>query len=174
MNNTQKLCLSGILIALIIVLSAYCQIPLGASIRLDLGYAIVVFAALYLGSYYGGLIAIIARIINDFIFSGSISFWWAIGSAFFGFAIGLAYKLSQKISNKYIQTVVLYVSMAIISFVSFAGIVPIIASCIGLDYRFMLGIGVIASVADAIVAMVVGYPLYCIFYKIQDKETTHD
>ena len=54
-----------------------------------------------------------------------------------------------------------------IPFVSFAGIVPIIASCVGLDYKFMLGIGVLASVADAVVSIVLGYPLYYIFSKMK-------
>ena len=159
-KNIFKLCLSGISIALVIVLSTYCQLPLGPSIRLDIGYAVVVIAAMYLGASYGCVIAFLARIINDLIFSGSISFWWAIGSAFFGLAVGLMYHFVNKLSNKKLQAVLVSISLIIISFVSFAGIVPVVASMVGLEYNFMLGIGILASIADAIVSVVLGYPAY--------------
>lgn len=165
MSNTKKLSLAGVLIALIIVLSSYCQIPLGTSIRLDLGYAIVVFAAMFMGPIYGGVIAFLARIIADLIFSGSISIWWAIGSAFFGLAIGIMTKLTNKLIKKRIKIIVIYISIIIISFISFAGIVPIIALCFGLNYYFMLSIGVLASIADAIVALVLGFPAYYIIHE---------
>lgn len=159
-KNLFKLCLSGLFISLIVVLSAYCQIPLGSSIRLDIGYAVVVIAAMYFGPLYGGGIAFLARVLNDFIFSGSVSFWWAIGSAFFGFAIGLVYILFKRIKNEKLRAVAVAFAIAVISFISFAGIVPVVALTVGLNYSFMLGIGVLASVADALVGIVVGYPAY--------------
>ena len=170
MKSTKKLCLGGILIALIVVLSSYCQVPLGASIRLDIGYAVVTFAAMYMGPVFGFFIALFSRIINDLVFSGSISFWWAIGSAFFGLAIGFVYPIIAKIHNGIVKTIILAIVVTIISFVSFSGIVPIVASWVGLEYGFMLGIGVLASIADAIVALVLGYPVYKAICRITKTE----
>ena len=166
-KGIKKLCLACIFIALIIVLSAYCQVPLGTSIRLDVGYAVVVIAAMHLGAGYGCAIAFLARVLNDFIFSGSVSFWWAIGSAFFGLAIGLVYALAKKAESAKVRAAIMSAAIIVISFISFAGIVPVVATCVGLNYSFMLGIGILASVADAIVALVLGYPLHELFKKMK-------
>ncbi len=169
MNKTRKICLLGILIALVIVLSSYCQIPFGSFIRLDLGYAVVTVAALYMGGIYGAVVAFIARIINDFIFSGSISIWWAIGSAFYGLFIGISYKLLLRIKSKIVINVLFAISTVVISFISFVGIVPLIAHFFGISYLFMVGIGIIAAIMDAIVALVIGYPSYLAIKKIKTK-----
>lgn len=166
--TTRKICLAATFIALVVVISSFLQIPMGESIRVDLSYAVVMVASLGFGGLFGALIAFLARIINDMIFSGSISIWWAIGSAFWALCIGYFNQfIVKRFSNKVIRIVLLCVFVMSISFVSFVGIVPFLAYyIIGVDYMFMVSIGVIAAITDGLVALIVGYPLYIAVTKI--------
>ena len=168
MSKIKRLCLGGLFIAIILVLSSYLQIPLGGYIRLDLGYAVVMIASLLFGGIYGGIIAFLARILNDFIFSGYISIWWAIGSAFFGWGVGIMYKyFICRIKLKVAKISALAITTIVASFISFVGIVPILARIIiGVDYVFMLSIGVVAAITDAFVALCIGYPVFELLNKI--------
>lgn len=156
--NTKKMCLSGLFVALCVVLSTYVQVTIGASIRLDLGYAVVMVSSLSFGGLYGCTIAFLARVINDLIFSGTVSVWWAIGSATFAWGIGFVYIHFIINVRKTTQRLFLLALITIVSSVAaFIGIVPVLANLmVGANYGFMLGIGVIAAITDAVVALLIG------------------
>ena len=170
-TKIKRLCLSGMLIALSVVLSAYIKIPIGESIRLDLGYAVVMIGSMFFGGVYGGVIAFISRILNDLLVKGNVNLihvWWAIGSAFFGSVIGLVYtRFLLKLRNRRIKICILFLATICVSFIAFVGIVPPVAALItGTLYSLQLGFGVTAFVVDAIVALCIGYPLYEILIRI--------
>jgi len=156
------------MIALIVVLSSYVQIPLGAAIRLDLSYAVVMFVSLLFGGLYGGAVAFIARILNDFIFSGTVSIWWVIGSAAMAVIIGASQKLFlSKIKKRIVKRAATVTVTIAACAAGFIGIVPVLAHLmIGIEYSVILGYGVLAFISDAIVMVVLGYPLYLTLIKL--------
>ncbi|MDR1733435.1 MAG: ECF transporter S component [Oscillospiraceae bacterium] len=163
----RRVALSAVLVALIVVTSRFVQIPLFATTRLDLSYAIVMVAALLLGPLYGGTVGFLARAVGDLAFSGGIKIPYALGSAAMGAIIGLAQKYWLcKISNKALRFAASAAAAAVGAAVGFIGIVPALGALLfGAGYMVVLAHGATAALVDTIVASALGYPLYRILVK---------
>ncbi|MDR1693302.1 MAG: ECF transporter S component, partial [Oscillospiraceae bacterium] len=119
--SIKRLCVTAMLIAVSVSLSAYIKIPLGDAISLDLGYSVVMVGAMLFGGVYGGIIGFFSRIINDLLVKGSVNvihIWWAIGSAFFGGFLGLIYtRIIINIRKRLLKIVIVSLTTAFSLFI---------------------------------------------------------
>ncbi|MEG0308673.1 MAG: energy coupling factor transporter S component ThiW [Clostridium sp.] len=103
MNNTKKMTVAGVLIALGVCLSTF-YIPLGVAKAFPIQHTINVIAGVFLGPLYAVLMAFCTSLIRGFIGTGSLLAF--PGSMVGALVCGLLYKKTKKISLAFIGEVI--------------------------------------------------------------------
>lgn len=119
MSLTKKICLSGILMALIVifnkVLAINYIIPFA---RISFGsIALIIFASIVLGPFYGMIIAGIADVLGYFLFDMSSYGWFpqiTLTYVLMGFVPFFIYKFVKTIKNPKISMIIEYSVFAVI------------------------------------------------------------
>lgn len=102
-SNVKKLALSGMFIALAVVLSTF-SIPVGASKCFPIQHMVNVLGAVFLGPWYGVAIAFGTSLIRNLMGTGTLLAF--PGSMVGALCCGLAYRYSRKLLPTYIAEVV--------------------------------------------------------------------
>ena len=105
MNNTKKIALLGIGIALYFVLGMTVKIPLISHIQTDLGY-IVFGVFLYLLGPIACVIGVLGCLLESLLISGWIPIGWMAGQFVIGIICGFAYKKIRSLPVNIVITVV--------------------------------------------------------------------
>ncbi len=101
-ENVKKLVISGMLVALIIVLSGF-YIPVGASKCFPIQHMVNILAAVLLGPWWGVGIAFCASLIRNLMGTGTLLAF--PGSMVGALCCGLAYRYGKKLLPTYIAEV---------------------------------------------------------------------
>lgn len=85
-----KICFTGVMLALAVVLSVFCQIRLFGDIRLDLSYMVIVVMCYAYGALVGGMFATGVALFNSAFFSSyGVSVSWMAANVIIGMITGL-------------------------------------------------------------------------------------
>ena len=99
-KNTQKIVLSGLLIAISIILSRSPMLSPyagGRTLKIDTSYGVIAFAGLLMGPFYGFSVGFLADLLGANLFPvGAYFIGFSISSAMIGFIPGLARLLIRK------------------------------------------------------------------------------
>ena len=102
-SNVKKLALSGMFIALAVVLSTF-AIPVGASKCFPIQHMVNVLAAVFLGPWYGVAIAFGTSLIRNLMGTGTLLAF--PGSMVGALCCGLVYRYSRKLLPTYFAEVI--------------------------------------------------------------------
>lgn len=99
-NEVFKIMFTGIMLALAVVLSTFCQIRLFGDIRLDLSYMVIVVMCYAYGGLVGGFFAAGVALMNSAFFSSyGVSISWISANLIIGLVTGIVLHY-VKIKNK--------------------------------------------------------------------------
>ena len=102
-ESVVKLVLSGMFVALAVVLSTF-SIPVGGSKCFPIQHMVNVLAAVFLGPWYGVGIAFVTSLIRNILGTGSLMAF--PGSMVGALACGLMYKYTNKLIPTYVAEIV--------------------------------------------------------------------
>lgn len=99
-NEVFKITFTGVMLALAVVLSTFCQIRLFGDIRLDLSYMVIVVMCYAYGGLVGGFFAAGIALMNSALFSSyGVSISWISANLIIGLVTGVVLHY-VKIKNK--------------------------------------------------------------------------
>ena len=104
-NNTKKIAILGMGIALYFVLGMMVKIPLISHIQTDLGYIVFGFF-LYMFGWIACVIGVIGCLLESLLISGWIPIGWMIGQLAIGIICGIAYKKIKSLPLNIIITII--------------------------------------------------------------------
>lgn len=100
-GNIRVMIVSGLFVALSIVLGKFLQIPIGDSIRISFENLPLMMAGIFFGPFVGGAVGIGADLIGCLLKGYAINPIITLGAASIGFISGFVYMLiSKKINSK--------------------------------------------------------------------------
>lgn len=100
-GNTRVMIISGLFVALSIVLGKFLQIPIGDSIRISFENLPLMMAGIFFGPFVGGAVGIGADLVGCLLKGYAINPIITVGAASIGFLSGLIYMfISKKIASK--------------------------------------------------------------------------
>lgn len=100
-GNVRVMIISGLFVALSIILGKFMQIPIGDSIRISFENLPLMMAGIFFGPFVGGAVGIGADLIGCLLKGYAINPFITLGAAGIGFLSGLFYMLiSKKISSR--------------------------------------------------------------------------
>lgn len=101
-----KICFTGVMLALAVVLSVFCQIRLFGDIRLDLSYLVITVMCYAYGALVGGVFATSVALFNSAFFSSyGVSVSWMAANMIIGIITGLVLRYI-KFKNKAVKITV--------------------------------------------------------------------
>ena len=114
MNNTKKITMLAMGIALYVVLAATVKIPLIGHIQTDLGYvAFGAFCVLF--GWIGAVVGVFGCLIESLLFSGWIPVGWMLGQVAIGVLCGICYKKTQNRVIRLLVTILaVFIGVAVI------------------------------------------------------------
>ncbi len=95
MSKTKSVCLTGIGIALYVVLSMLIKIPVIGHISLDLGYIVLAIYCYFYGEISGAIVGACGCFLVSLLGSGWIGIGWPLGNLFIGAVCGRTYKMKK-------------------------------------------------------------------------------
>ena len=101
--NVKKLALSGMFVAIAVVLSTF-SIPVGASKCFPIQHMVNVLAAVFLGPWYGVAVAFCTSVIRNLMGTGTLLAF--PGSMVGALACGLVFKYTRKLIPTYLAEVI--------------------------------------------------------------------
>lgn len=100
----KNIIITGIGIALFVVLSLCLQIPIFENYYLCLGYIVMMIYLYSIGVTSGTIIGTMGTILYCCLINGLRGMpGWAVGNIFIGLWMGLVFGISRKIKNKYLE-----------------------------------------------------------------------
>ena len=106
LDATYKICLSGLLLALVIIFTRFLSIqniPFIPFVRISLGPSLIIFSSIFLGPIYGAIIGGASDILGILLVPNSLGFsinpWFTLVYTILGIVPYFVYKLFKKIKN---------------------------------------------------------------------------
>lgn len=100
-GNVRVMIISGLFVALSIVLGKFLQIPIGDSIRISFENLPIIMAGIFFGPFVGGAVGIGADLVGCLLKGYAINPIITVGAASIGFLSGFIYMfISKKITSK--------------------------------------------------------------------------
>lgn len=152
MNKTTRIALTGIGIALYVVLSMVAKIPVIAHIRLDLGYIAFAVYCYHLGTISGMIVGGAGCVLISLLTTGWFPPGWLAGNLLIGLICGLAYRRNGDACSM-LANVAITIAAVVVGIVG----VKTVIECVlyGIPYAVKLPKNLIAAAMDAAV-MVAG------------------
>ena len=173
-ETLKTICYNGLGIALYVALSLCIQVPVFENYYLCLGYIVMLVYCYSFGPVSGALIGGIGCLLHCIMINGMRGMpGWMLGNIFMGFALGLLFKLTKKITNKILCNAVNVASIIVITTVAILGIKSI-TECLLYAQPFAVRTAnnIYAFVADVVV-LIVALPmcplLDTVLLKLNDK-----
>lgn len=106
LDATYKICLSGLLLALVIIFTRFLSIqniPFIPFVRISIGPSLIIFSSIFLGPIYGAIIGGASDILGILLVPNSLGFsinpWFTLVYTILGIVPYFVYKLFKKINN---------------------------------------------------------------------------
>lgn len=106
LDATYKICLSGLLLALVIIFTRFLSIqniPFIPFVRISIGPSLIIFSSIFLGPIYGAIIGGVSDILGILLVPNSLGFsinpWFTLVYTILGIVPYFVYKLFKKIKN---------------------------------------------------------------------------
>ena len=165
MNNseqkklTKTMTYTAIMIALYFVLSALFRIPVAGHISIDLGYIVLMVAAVCLGAVPAMLVGSLGALLESMVLAQrGISVGWVLMNAIIGYVCGLILsKSADKSRRVFIFTAIIVVIVSV-----FLGVVvKTLIDCAIYNLTIVVKIptGIVAGLLDSFIMLAVGLPL---------------
>lgn len=160
---TRRICTTGVMIALGVVLSLFSQqLLVFGDIRLDLSYIVIVLLCYMYGPITGAISAMGMAALNSCMFGAfGFSLSWTMANMFIGFSVGLVMTLTRKMESTHkipwliINIVTIVISVAIGMLVIKTGIeVALFGVQYGLSWITELPGNAIAFAMDTVTCLV--------------------
>ncbi len=107
-------CITAVCTALFVVLTLCVQFPIFENYYLCLGYIIMAVCLYSFGTVSGTFVGVIGVILYCILTGGVRGMpGWAIGNLVIGIILGLTFKLTKRLSRKWLQAVINFLAIAI-------------------------------------------------------------
>lgn len=158
-KQTRLAVLIAVLAAAYLVLSASMKIPMGGNIKLDLGYAALTVACVYLGAGPAAAVGIIGAFFESLLFTErGISPGWILMNAIVGYFCGMILsKLRTADKKRLILTACVCIPLIMLPAVAVKTAIDCLMYSLRLEAK--IATGLIALAADSAVMLVFGIPL---------------
>ena len=115
--KTKDVCINGIGIALFVALSMCLRVPVFDNFYLCLGYVVMTIYLYSIGTISGTLVGVLGTFLYCFLINGLRGMpGWVFGNIIIGIILGLWFRFSKKIGNKYLTNflsiIVILISVA--------------------------------------------------------------
>ena len=159
-NNTKKICINALGIALFVVLTMCVQVPIFENYYICLGYIVMALYCYMFGPFSGTLVGC-AGVIIYCLLTGGINGMpgWAAGNLVIGILFGLACKLTSKMNNNTFRYVILVVTIVVSTAVGIIGVKSLVEVVL-YAHPFIIRVAknMTAFIAD-IVTLIISLPI---------------
>lgn len=179
MKKTKKICITGLGIALFVVLTLCVQVPVFENYYLCLGYVAMAMCCYYFGTLSGTTVGCLGVVLYCLLTSGLRGMpGWALGNIVIGVVVGVTCMITKKMKNAVMRHILIGISVVVSVAVGILGVKSMI-ECLLYAQPFWLRIAknIYAFVAD-IVILIVSIPIcvalkptiYKMFPEISDRQ----
>jgi uncharacterized membrane protein len=164
-QSIKKTCITGIGIALFVVLALCLQVPVFENYYLCLGYVVMTIFCYYFGPVSGMAVGGLGVVIYCLLINGLRGMpGWAVGNLVIGLIVGIVCKLTMNLKNKTVRHIIIGVAIVISVAVAMLGVKSLVEALLYTQpMAIRIAKNIYAFVADTVV-MIISLPI-CVSLK---------
>ena len=167
--NTKRVCIDGLGIALFVTLSLCLRVPVFENYYLCLGYTVMAVYCYSIGILDGILVGTLGTILYCFLINGLRGMpGWSLGNVVIGLILGIAFKYSKMLKNKFFQYVLCVIAIVLACLFGILGVKSIVEVFLyAQPFVLRTANNIYAFISDVVV-LVISIPL-CTFLDLRVK-----